>query len=354
MADPPISEWQERLRAAAAAGTALCLRGAGSKDFLGGEPAGSPLDTRASRGIVSYEPTEMVVTARCGTPLAEVESALASRGQMLAFEPPHFAAGATVGGAISAGLSGPRRPYSGSVRDLVLGVRLIDGRGEHLAFGGQVMKNVAGFDVSRLVVGAFGTLGLLTEVSLKCLPVPMAEATRVYASDAAGAVRQMNEWAGQPLPVSGTCWSDGALHVRFSGAEAAVRAALARLGGDEISAPEEFWRALRDHALPFFGGPDALWRLSLKSTAPVDPGFGPQLIEWSGAQRWVRAGDGAAERLRRFAAVHGGHATRFRGTGPRDAVFQPLAPAALALHRRIKAAFDPRGIFNPGRLYATL
>ena len=218
-------EWAERVRAAAAARTPLCLRAGGSKDFYGGPLAGEPFDLRANHGVVAYEPTELVVTVRGATPLAELEAVLADRGQYLAFEPPHFGPGATVGGCVGAGLSGPRRANAGAVRDFMLGVKLLDGRGEVLRFGGQVMKNVAGYDVSRLVAGSLGTLGIVLEVSLKVLPRPVAEATLRFELDEADMLCRVNEWGGQPLPVSSSLWHGGVLHVRLSGADAAVRAA---------------------------------------------------------------------------------------------------------------------------------
>ncbi len=349
-----LGDWQARVRAAAQAGTALRLHGSGSKDFYGESPQGEALDTRAYRGIVAYEPTELVITARCGTPLSEVESAMRGQGQMLAFEPPHFGPGATIGGCVAAGLSGPRRPYAGSVRDIVLGTRVIDGAGEDLRFGGQVMKNVAGFDVSRLLTGSLGTLALITEVSLKCLPLPKAEATRAFELDQAVAIRRINEWAGQPLPISGSAWASGRLWVRFSGAAAAVAAAVGRLGGEAVADEGELWTSLREQTHGFFAAPGALWRVSVAPTAPVDLPGGAPLLEWGGALRWLHAEPDAADAIRSWARRHGGHATLFRGGDGRVGVFQPLAPAIAALHRRLKQALDPQGIFNPGRMYRDL
>jgi glycolate oxidase FAD binding subunit len=304
--------------------------------------------------VVSYDPTELVITVRAGTPLAEVEALMHERGQMLAFEPPHFAGAATIGGCVAAGLSGPRRPHAGAVRDLVLGVRVLDGRGEDLRFGGEVMKNVAGFDVSRLMAGSLGTLALLTEVSLKCLPLPRTESTRAWELAPDAALARANEWAGQPLPISASAWDAGRLIVRFSGAQAAVDTAVARLGGEALADAGGYWRSLRDQTHPFFAGATPLWRLSVGPTAPGLPGDDVQLIEWGGAQRWVRAPASAADRLRAWAMAHGGHATLFRGADAATAAFTPLPSALAGLHRRLKAAFDPAGIFNPGRLYADL
>lgn len=335
----------------------LRLRGGGSKDFYGGPLSGEVLDTRGHSGIVGYEPTELVITARAGTPLAEINSALATRRQVLACEPPHFGA-ATLGGAVAAGLSGPRRATAGSVRDFVLGVKMMDGEGRELNFGGQVMKNVAGFDVSRLIAGSLGTLGLILEVSIKVLPQPMAEATLRLELPQDKALEAMNRWAGQPVPLAATCWQDGVLTLRLSGAQSAVAAACDKLGGERMaeSAAADFWIALREQTQAFFAGPDTqgpLWRLSLPSvTAPLDlPGS--QLIEWGGAQRWLR-GSMDAGLLRATAAKVGGHATLFRGGHGEQrsgGVFAPLSPGLMEVHRRLKQSFDPYGVFNPGRLF---
>jgi glycolate oxidase FAD binding subunit len=344
-----LAQLQQRIREAASRRTPLRLRGGGSKDFYGGALAGEVLDTREYAGIVDYEPTELVVTARCGTPLAALEAALQEHGQMLAFEPPRFGGAATLGGCVAAGLSGPRRASAGAVRDFVLGTRLVDGRGRDLAFGGRVMKNVAGYDVSRLLAGSLGVLGLIAEVSLKVLPRPALERTLRLALPEARALEALNRWAGQPLPISASAWRDGELFLRLSGAESAVRAAAQALGGEEAPAP---WAALREHGDPWFAGEAPLWRLSVPSHAGPLGLTGPQLIEWGGALRWVRGGEPAE--MRAAAARAGGHATLFRGGERSAGVFAPLAPAALRLHRELKAAFDPAGIFNPGRLHPEL
>jgi glycolate oxidase FAD binding subunit len=351
-----LEQFQSQVRAAAGDKRALRIRGGGTKDWYGQAFDGEMLDTRAYAGIVDYEPTELVITARCGTPLSEIEAALAERKQMLAFEPPHFGDGATLGGTIAAGLSGPRRASSGALRDFVLGAKLLDGKGEVLTFGGQVMKNVAGYDVSRLLAGSMGTLGLLLEVSVKVLPVAYREATLRFAMNEVDAIRKLNEWAGQPLPISGSCWHDGVLALRLSGAQAAVDAALRSLGGahggELMPDCDRFWASLREQRHAFFDGDAPVWRLSVPSTfGAID--LGPQLIEWGGAQRWLRAdGDAAtAQRIRATATACGGHATLFRGGDKSAGVFQPLAPAIARIHERLKAGFDPSNIFNPGRMY---
>ena len=345
-----IEQFQERVRAAAADKTPLRIRGGGSKDWYGQRLEGEILDTRGYRGIVDYEPTELVITARCGTPLAEIEAVLAERNQMLAFEPPHFGEGATLGGAIAAGLAGPRRAASGGVRDFVLGAKLLDGKGDVLGFGGQVMKNVAGYDVSRLLAGSLGTLGLLLEVSVKVLPKPFAETTLCLELSESEAIRKLNEWGGQPLPLSASSWHNGILWLRLSGAQAAVDAAVRLIGGELMSNPACLWEELREQRLPFFGGDDALWRLSLPSTTEALPLGGVQLIEWGGAQRWLRSELDAAA-IRDAVSAAGGHATLFRGGDKSAGVFQPLQSAVARIHERLKNSFDPAHIFNPGRLY---
>jgi len=345
-----IEHFQERVRAASADKRPLRIRGGGSKDWYGQRLEGEILDTRGYTGIVDYEPTELVITARCGTPLSEIEAVLAERRQMLAFEPPHFGPDATLGGAIAAGLAGPRRASSGGVRDFVLGAKLLDGKGDVLSFGGQVMKNVAGYDVSRLLAGSLGTLGLLLEVSVKVLPKPFAETTLTLELSEIDAIRKLNEWGGQPLPISASCWHDGVLRLRLSGAQAAVDAARRLIGGDLHADADAFWADLREQRLPFFDGMDALWRLSVPSTAGALVLGGTQLIEWGGAQRWLRT-DLDAAAVRRTVSAVGGHATLFRGGDKSSGVFQPPAPAVAHIHERLKAAFDPAHIFNPGRMY---
>jgi glycolate oxidase FAD binding subunit len=340
----------ERVRTAS---SLLCIRGAGSKDFYGNAPRGEVLDTRGHTGIVAYEPTELFVTARCGTPLAEIEAALAARGQYLPFEPPRFAPDSTIGGVVAAGLSGPRRASAGSVRDYVLGVRLVDGAARELVFGGQVMKNVAGYDVSRLIAGSLGTLGLILDVSLKVLPRPVAEATLRFDLKQAEALDRLNRWAGQPLPIVASAWDAGTLTLKLAGARAAVDAAREKLGAGGTVDAGAFWDELRDQKSSFFAGDVPLWRLSVPSVAPVIDLPGETLIEWGGAQRWLRT-DAPAATVRAAAAAVGGSATLYRAPAELKAAagaFAPLPGPLMALHRRLKAAFDPRGIFNPGRLY---
>ncbi len=340
----------ERVREAAAQKRPLRIRAGGTKDFYGAGFAGEPLDVAALEGIVAYEPKELVLTVKAGTRLAAIEEALAAERQMLPFEPPRFGEGATIGGTVAAGLSGPRRPYAGAARDFVLGARIVNGKGEDLAFGGRVIKNVAGYDVSRLMVGALGTLGVLTELSFKVLPRPPVEMTLAFALDEAAATLQANRWAGQPLPLSATAWQAGELRVRLSGAATAVAAARAKMGGEEVAGGEEYWRALREQALAFFRPGEPLWRLSLPQAAAPIATPHAQLIEWGGGLRWVSGALDAAA-LRAAVEQAGGHATLFRAGDKSVGVFHPLKPAIAKIHRRLKDAFDPHAILNPGRLY---
>jgi len=360
-----IDQFAATIRAAAERKASLCLRGGGSKDFYGSRIAGQGgdllgrLNTTAYTGIVDYEPTELVVTARAGTRLVELEAELRKQGQMLAFEPPHFNLAATLGGCVASGLSGPRRASAGAVRDFVLGVRMLDGKGDDLRFGGQVMKNVAGYDVSRLLTGSMGTLGLLLEVSLKVLPLPPQELTLRMSMNEVEAITKMNSWAGKALPVSATCFCDGELWLRLSGAEPAVRAAHAKLGGEKLAEDEgvAFWESVREQHHAFFQSGKPLWRLSVKSSAPPLSLPGAQLIEWGGALRWLSGADANAATMREAAKTAGGHAILFRDGGSSDPsadVFHPLTPQMMLIHRRLKEKFDPAGIFNPGRMYREL
>ena len=343
-----ITELIEKIQHAAAHQENLEIRGSGSKSFYGGVPQGTVLDMAAHRGVIDYAPSELVLTARSGTPLSEIESLLAGQNQMLAFEPPHFGPAATLGGCIASGLSGPRRPYSGSVRDFVLGVGILDGRGQQLKFGGQVMKNVAGYDVSRLITGAMGTLGVLLDVSLKVLPRPAASLSLRFECDQQTAIQRVNAWAGQALPLSATCWQNEQLAIRLEGTQRSLQSARNKLGGELLTDDTAFWHDLREQRAAFFRSP--LWRLSVPSTAAALTLEGTQLIEWGGALRWLRS-DAAPDTIRHAAATAGGQATLFRGGDKRSGVFHPLPPALLAIQHRIKHSFDPQGIFNPRRLF---
>jgi glycolate oxidase FAD binding subunit len=347
--EPAIAAMRERVLAAAADGTKLRLRGAGTKDFYGENLEGELLELGSHRGIVAYDPSELVITARCGTPLSQIEAALAAAGQFLPFEPPAFSGDPTLGGVIAAGLSGPRRPYAGAARDFVLGARLLSADGELLRFGGQVMKNVAGFDVARLLCGSLGILGIITEVSLKVLPRPRQEETLRLELGFAAACAAFDRWAGQPLPLSAAAWYDGCAWVRLSGAAPAVEAARVRLGGERIPADAAgtWWASVRHCALPLFTQPQ-LWRLSLPGATGVLPQLPrPDLVDWGGTLRWY-AGNAEFD-YRGVAAAAGGTALCWRGAAAHGR-FHPLSATSRGLHQRLKQRFDPRGIFNASRL----
>ncbi|MCE2691238.1 MAG: glycolate oxidase subunit GlcE [Rubrivivax sp.] len=384
VADPALQRLIEQVRAARADGTSLDIRGGGTKTWYGEAPQGAPLDVTGLRGISSYEPTELVVTVRAGTPLAELEAALAEKGQCLPFEPPRFdavgvastegaaggvggtgggTAGGTVGGMVAAGLAGPARAAVGGVRDYVLGATLLNGRAEVLSFGGQVMKNVAGYDVARLLAGSLGTLGVICEVSLKVLPVPVARATLRFDVNQAEALRLLNAWGGQPLPLSASAWWQGVLVLRLAGAAAAVDAAVARLGGEVVdpTMADAFWGGLRDQRDEFFveaakrvdqgeAAGAALWRLSVLSVASPLALEGDTLVEWGGAQRWLVCSAPAAA-VRAAATAAGGHATLYRAQDKSAGVFTPLSAPLARIQRDLQAAFDPDRVFNRARLY---
>ena len=360
--DPALARLIEQVDSARARKTPLEIRGGTTKRFYGEAPAGAPLDVTEVSGISSYEPTELVVTARAGTPLRELEAALEEHGQCLPFEPPRFAPGGTVGGMVAAGLSGPARASVGSVRDHVLGATLLNGRGEILTFGGQVTKNVAGYDVSRLLVGSLGILGVICEVSLKVLPASVASETLCFAWDETRALEKLCQWAAQPLPISATTWYLGRLHLRLAGARAAVAAACERLGGERMEPSEarSWWLSVRDQRAEFFAldsnsaeRGESLWRLSVPAVAAAVALPGRQFIEWGGAERWWRT-TAEAPLVRDAAARAGGHATLIRGRDKTPGVFAPLNTALMRVHQGLKQAFDPARIFNPGRLYAGL
>ncbi len=387
----------EQVDDARVAGRSLAIHGGKTKAFYGNPvQADAQLDCSLHRGVIAYEPTELAITVRAGTPLAEVEALLVEQGQAFPFEPPHFGARATIGGMVAAGLSGPRRPYAASVRDAVLGVRMLNGKGEVLAFGGRVMKNVAGYDLSRLMVGSLGVLGVLLEVSIKVMPEPPGRITLVQEQAQAGALALMQRWAGQALPITATAWLDGRLHVRAAGSEEALSETRRILGGTAMPPGEAdaFWSAVREQQLDGLAGEEPLWRISVPPATAAEAIPGVALIEWGGALRWLRtgpagatgsalkpgddsasglgvgarhrlheSGDIDADAVRACAAAAGGHATLFRAGSsagsspaastrlPSDGVFAPLSPVVLRLHRNLQQAFDPAGLFNPGRLY---
>jgi glycolate oxidase FAD binding subunit len=335
--------------------TSLSIVGGGSKLNILGRTASSDtlqtLEVGQHSGIIDYHPAELVLCARAGTSLTEINATLAKEGQMLAFEPPTFADHATLGGTLACNMSGPARPWSGSIRDMVLGVQLINGKAELLNFGGQVMKNVAGYDVSRLQAGALGTLGLITQVSLKVMPLPEHSTTLIYEVDAQQALQIMNERRAAAKPLNAACWVQGNLYLRLSGAERAVTQTAKIWGGQELSNSTEFWRQIREMEHPFFATDDALWRISQGPTAALQAAFGDTLLDWGGAQRWVR-GEQLRDDLEKSAEAAGGHAGLYRGGDRTGEVNHRVNTAQKGLHQRLKHAFDPAGVFNPGRLYS--
>jgi glycolate oxidase FAD binding subunit len=343
-------ELAERVRVASAERTPLRIVGGDTKAFYGRPAPGERLDVAGHRGVADYEPSELVITARAGTPIQEIEGLLAQQGQQLAFEPPVLGHASTLGGVVASGLAGPRRPFAGAVRDSVLGVTVLNGKGEALRLGGTVFKNVAGFDGFRLMAGSLGCLGVLLEVSLRVAPIPAAELSRSFELPWPAAQARLTALMRRPLPLSGAAHDGERLHLRLSGPSGAVKAAATEVGGEPT--PAGLWEDLRHRR----AGPltaRRLWRLSVPRTAEIADLPGAALRDWAGAEIWL-ATDAPAERIRRLAAEAGGHATLYRGAGPGEEVFTPLPAPLLALHKRLKAAFDPAGVFNPGRMYEGL
>jgi glycolate oxidase FAD binding subunit len=347
------AQLHERVLSAIANKTPLQILGGNNKAFYGRPVIGEPLEVAKHCGILQYEPSELVITARSGTPLSIIETTLAGQGQMLAFEPPHFGTTATLGGTVATGLSGSRRPYAGAVRDVVLGIRLINGLGENVKFGGEVMKNVAGFDVPRLQVGALGTLGVLLDISLKVLPRPEVETTLSFTMTEAKALATMATYSKKNSLISGLCFENDTLYLRLSGAESAIAKVREKLGG-EILTPvvaKAFWLSVREQKRPFFQGETPLWRLSMAAATAQPKLSGTWLIDWGGALRWLKTEESPETLFSAMSAVSG-HACRFRSS--LGCEFQPLTAALEKLNRNVKQAFDPQGIFNPGKFYPNL
>lgn len=349
-----VPELVERVQRAGRKQIALVIVAGGSKRFYGRSIGGEPLDISGYRGIVDYDPAELVITARAGTPLSDIRRELAKNRQMLAFEPPAYGDTATIGGTVACGFSGPARPFAGAAKDFVLGVTCVNGRGEVLRFGGRVMKNVAGFDIARLMTGALGTLGVLLEVSLKVLPMPEhQQSLRVKIDNANQAVKTMNAWAGRPLPLSAACYHAGYLNLRMSGKAATIARYADELQLDRDDQGNDYWRDLAEHRLAFFDSAAPLWRLSVASTACPRAASEATLFDWGGAQRWLLS-DRPAEAIRAEAGEQHGHATLFRGGDRSGEIFQALPEPLWRLHGRIKRAFDPHRIFNVGKIYPGL
>jgi glycolate oxidase FAD binding subunit len=375
--NPMIEAFREQILNAASNKTQLSIEGGGTKSWYGNPNSHAKLDTRTYSGILEYQPEELVITACAGTPLKEIVATLKEKNQVLAFEPPHFGEHATFGGAIAAGLAGPGRISVGNFRDFVLGTRILDGKGQALSFGGQVMKNVAGYDVSRLMPGSMGTLALLLEASVKVLPKPAATATLRCHISQEKALRILNEWAGQPLPLSASCWignatSEGQLTIRLAGAAAAIKAAIplmsSLVNASEVDpqSAEVFWNDLREHQLPLFeniAADQTLYRLALPAACgPLTiPGADNEIVlEWHGQQRWIKApGDEVTFNLiKKLVSSHGGHATRFKQGASVNPAFQRFTLLSEQTHskalelvqERLRSAFDPAGVFATKRL----
>ena len=353
MADQDIgTDLQQQVEHAVNTKTLLNIAGGGSKSFLGVISNAKTLDVQHHEGVISYEPTELVIKARAGTPLKTLTDMLSDNGQMLPFEPPAFGAEATIGGTVACALAGPARPYLGGVRDYVLGCQVLNGRAQSLRFGGEVMKNVAGYDVSRLMTGAMGTLGVLLDVSVKVLPKAESEITLAQPLDASDAIEAMQALAGSGLPVTASAWIDGDMFTRLSSTEGAVNAAASKLPGDKIENPQ-LWTELKEQRLPFFSTDAPLWRISTPALTPVMDIEGSWLCDWAGMQRWLKS-DAPASVIRSQCESVGGHATLYRASETlrrETGVFHPPAAPLLKLQKRLKNEFDPAGIFNYQRLF---
>ncbi len=346
----------DQVRAAHGSATPLRIVGGDSKSFLGRPVDGEPLEVAWHRGVVTYDPGELVLTARAGTPLRDVEALLAARGQRLPFEPPAWGSSATIGGTVACGLAGPSRAWAGPLRNHVLGVRVLAGDGRVLRFGGEVMKNVTGYDLARTYAGSFGTLGVLLDVSLKVLPCPPATRTIALELDQAAALARLTELSRGALPLTASSWHGDRLQLRFEGSDRTLDEVAKRVGGETIADGAAHWRAVREHEHLFFANVRELWQLHVPPETPPLPLPGMPLVEWNGLQRWYAYIPSTYDvgTVLRVASEAGGHATAVRRTDPRAPVFTEPAPALLELHRSLKRIFDPAGILNPGRMYQGL
>ena len=353
MTDKLVQQYQAQVQEAYSSETPLCIQGGRSKAFYGRNIEAELLDVSSNSGVISYEPTELVITVRAGTTISEIKQVLATKNQMLAFEPPCFSEIATAGGMVACGLSGPRRPYTGAVRDFVLGVKCLNGKAERLNFGGQVIKNVAGYDVSRLMTGAMGTLGVLLEISLKVIPKPAYEITLTGESDLTTAIKLMNQWAGQSVPVSAASFHDNNIYIRLSGHKKAVITASNHFPLSEHAHGEYYWESLREQEHDFFSDKKKLWRISVPSTTEKLNLVGEWFIDWGGALRWLKTSE-PNEHVRDIVTQAGGHANLFRGGDQNDDIFHPLSAGIENLHVALKNAFDPKRILNRGRIYKEL
>jgi glycolate oxidase FAD binding subunit len=343
----------EQVEQASHSGSPFAIVGGGSKRYMGRTTEFEEINVSEHSGIISYDPSELVITARAGTTIVEIEKILAEKDQLIPSDPPQYSSKATLGGALACNTSGPSRPWGGALRDAILGIKLINGKAEHLNFGGQVMKNVAGYDVSRLQAGAMGSFGIITEISMKVVPKPQANRTLVYELDGTAAINKMIELGRTAKPLSAVCWCDNNLYVRLSGSEQAVLGSTKAFGGELLNESAMFWTKLREQQLEFFSGEQATWRFSIRSSVPPFLSDMPCLIDWGGAQRWLR-GDADMLVMEQHANASGGHVSLDRNGDRNREVMQNLASPLKVIHRRLKASFDPKGIINPGRLYSWL
>ena len=329
----------------------LQIQGGGSKSFYGNEISANTLDVSNNTGIVEYEPSELFITARNGTLLSEIEATLEANNQILPFEPPHFSPSATLGGAVACGLSGPRRPFASSLRDCILGVNIVNGKGEYLEFGGKVMKNVAGYDASRLMCGALGTLGVLTQVSIRVAPKPQAEITLALDINQNEALNKMNAWAQTQLPISATYFNNDILHVRIASLEKNIEKIHKQIGGEKISSSEEFWKSVKNHQSEFFQTDQPLWRIIMPNNTPPLSINGESCIEWNGGLRWIITTEDAQHITNQCQAFKG-YASLFKANSKPNDCLAEINPNLKKLHLNLKTAFDPNRILNPGRMYS--
>ncbi|WP_407333653.1 glycolate oxidase subunit GlcE [Enterovibrio sp. 27052020O] len=343
----------EQVLDAKATHTALNLIGGNTKAFIGHEPVGQSVSLTNHSGIIAYHPSELVITARAGTRIAELQSVLAEHNQILVGEPPAFEGKATLGGSVACNINGASRPFHGSLRDAILGVKLINGFGEHLRFGGQVMKNVAGYDLSRLQAGAMGAFGILTEVSLRVMPQPELIETLQLEMSAQSAITKMRSLVTHGCPLSGAAWVDGSMFLRLAGSKQTVRQTASSLGGEALQHQSLFWRSIRNFRHPFFHQQGHLYRFSINPASPHLAQYEHSLINWAGNLRWVKT-DATLEELVPVAEEHGGHVDCYGTENRQPPCFHPLSPTHQRLHQSLKAAFDPQSLFNPGRMYPWL
>jgi glycolate oxidase FAD binding subunit len=353
MPDTITQDLCEAVRHASAACKPLLIQGNGSKNFYGPPGNGDKLSTSELSAIVEYEPSELFITARAGTLLSEVEAALDDANQILPFEPPQFGRQATIGGTVACGLSGPRRPYSFAMRDCILGTDIINGKGEHLTFGGQVVKNVAGYDVSRFMCGAMGTLGIITEISFKTIPKPESEITLVYEQPIEQALDFMQRLLQTNLPVTASYHENNRLYLRFAGNENVIEKVKERLGGEQLDDSKQLWHSVKEHQRDFFDSDENLWRCMVPANCGALSISGESVFEWNGGLRWYTSDDDI-ESVMKTTKSAGGYATLFRTKSSLTHRFTEPAAALKKLHLKLKQAFDPGNILNSGRMYPWL